>query len=101
MLCLSLIPVPLMLRCATECAPNPEVQDVVLTRNPHSWSKAAHILYVDSPAGTGLSYSKVTEDYITDDPSTIDDLHAFVTRFYELFPQYYDHDLYIAGEHQC
>jgi hypothetical protein len=31
--------------------------DVTLRRNPHAWSRAAHVLYVDSPAGTGMSYS--------------------------------------------
>jgi len=31
--------------------------DVSLTRNPYSWSRIAHVLYIDSPAGTGMSYS--------------------------------------------
>ncbi len=31
--------------------------DVTLSRNPYAWSRVAHVLYVDSPAGTGMSYS--------------------------------------------
>ena len=32
-------------------------QELELSVNPYSWSEAASVLYVDSPAGTGLSYS--------------------------------------------
>ena len=32
-------------------------QELELSVNPYSWSQAASVLYVDSPAGTGLSYS--------------------------------------------
>jgi len=33
------------------------VQELELSRNPYSWSLVANVLYVDSPAGTGMSYS--------------------------------------------
>lgn len=33
------------------------LEDVVLSENPFSWNAHAHMLYVDSPAGAGLSYS--------------------------------------------
>jgi hypothetical protein len=32
-----------------------------------SWSKAASVLYVDSPIGVGMSYSSNIEDYNTND----------------------------------
>lgn len=30
----------------------------MLSDNPYAWNGRAHMLYVDSPAGAGLSYSE-------------------------------------------
>ena len=57
------------------------------------------MLYIDSPAGTGMSYSEESRDYVTDDVSTIDDLEYFVEQFLEEYPELRDLDLYIAGKH--
>lgn len=76
------------------------LEDIVLNPNPYSWSKTANVLYIDSPAGTGMSYSKVTNDYATDDDRTIDDLEYFVERFFKEYPELKDLDLYIAGKLQ-
>ncbi|KAF8067133.1 CBP1 [Scenedesmus sp. PABB004] len=75
------------------------VDDVVLSRNPHAWSRAAHVVYVDSPAGTGLSWSADRADYATGDGRTLDDLAEFVDRFFAAHPDLAERrELYIAGE---
>jgi len=72
---------------------------VRLAPNPYSWSKAASVLYVDSPAGTGFSYSEEPKrDYSTGDRRTVADLTVFLTRLYEQIPRLALLDLYIAGE---
>ncbi|KAL2649986.1 hypothetical protein R1flu_018114 [Riccia fluitans] len=69
-----------------------------LTVNVHSWSKISNILYVDSPAGVGLSYSKVKEDYRTGELKTAADLHKFILKWIELYPEYKSNPLYVTGE---
>ncbi|KAK6131067.1 hypothetical protein DH2020_035185 [Rehmannia glutinosa] len=38
--------------------------------NSKSWNKASNLLFVESPAGVGWSYSNTSSDYFTDDAST-------------------------------
>lgn len=75
----------------------PTLQDIVLSPNPNSWAKAASVLYIDSPAGTGFSNSAVRSDYITNDQRTIDDLEVFARQFFKQYPELRAKDLYIAG----
>jgi hypothetical protein len=75
----------------------PTLSDIQLKPNPHSWSKTASVLYIDSPAGTGFSYSDKTSDYVTNDKLTIDDLEVFVARFFQQYKQLRQLQLYIAG----
>lgn len=71
---------------------------ILLTYNPYSWSQEASIIYIDSPAGTGFSYSMDTLDYRTNDNNTAEDLYVFMSEFLKVFPEYKDTDVYIAGE---
>ncbi len=80
-----------------DASPPYTAEDVRLAPNPFSWSEAASVLYIDSPAGTGLSYSQDKSDYFTNDTQTIDDLAVFLDSWFDLFPDFADQDLYIAG----
>ncbi|XP_022758790.1 serine carboxypeptidase-like 20 isoform X4 [Durio zibethinus] len=48
--------------------------------NLYSWSKVSNIIYLDSPVGVGLSYSKNRSDYVTGDVQTAIDTHAFLLK---------------------
>ncbi|KAJ3675688.1 hypothetical protein LUZ60_004730 [Juncus effusus] len=52
----------------------------ILHLNPYSWSKVSSVIYLDSPAGTGLSYSLNHSDYITGDLKTAVDSHKFLLK---------------------
>ncbi|KAK7840482.1 serine carboxypeptidase-like 42 [Quercus suber] len=41
-----------------------------LRKNSMSWSRASNLLFVESPAGVGWSYSKTSSDYTWGDAST-------------------------------
>lgn len=66
-----------------------------LERNPHTWAKVANVLYVDSPAGVGLSS---TEDWNANDSKTALDMHAFLLKWFAEFSDYQAHDFYVSGE---
>ncbi|KAL6209044.1 hypothetical protein ACLB2K_019987 [Fragaria x ananassa] len=66
--------------------------------NPYSWSKVSNILYLDSPAGVGLSYSKNKSDYITGDLKTASDSHTFLLKWFELYPEFLSNPFFISGE---
>nr|GMD30206.1 serine carboxypeptidase-like 27 [Ipomoea batatas] len=59
----------------------------------------ANLLFLDSPAGVGYSYSNTTSDLITaGDNRTAEDAYTFLVKWFERFPQYNHRDFYIMGE---
>ncbi|XP_057435790.1 serine carboxypeptidase-like 20 [Lotus japonicus] len=70
----------------------------ILHINPYSWSKVSNIIYLDSPAGVGLSYSKNSSKYVTDDLQTASDTHAFLFKWFEQFPEFLANPFYLSGE---
>jgi carboxypeptidase C (cathepsin A) len=56
------------------------------------------VLYIDSPAGTGFSYTPGQQGpYTTDDGATIGDLQVLVAGFFRQHPELARLPLYIAG----
>jgi serine carboxypeptidase-like clade 2 len=67
--------------------------------NPFSWNKVANVLFLESPAGVGFSYSNTTKDYsLNGDTKTAQDNVVFLVNWLERFPEYKGRDFYIAGE---
>ncbi|KAH9768212.1 serine carboxypeptidase-like 27 [Citrus sinensis] len=67
--------------------------------NPYSWNKLANLLFLESPAGVGFSYTNTTSDlYTAGDGRTAEDAYTFLVNWFERFPQYKHTDFYIAGE---
>lgn len=55
------------------------------------------MLYMDSPAGVGMSYSDTREDYTTNDTATTADLHVFLRRWLLEYPEHRETPFYAAG----
>uniref|UniRef100_A0A6N2LBH8 Carboxypeptidase n=1 Tax=Salix viminalis TaxID=40686 RepID=A0A6N2LBH8_SALVM len=70
----------------------------ILHLNPYSWSKVSNIIYLDSPCGVGMSYSKNQSKYINDDLQTAADTHNFLLKWFQLYPEFVNNPFYIAGE---
>ncbi|RLN12330.1 serine carboxypeptidase-like 34 [Panicum miliaceum] len=70
-----------------------------ISLNPYSWNKEANLLFVESPAGVGFSYTNTTKDLSQfGDELTATDAHGFLVNWFKRFPQFRGHDFYIAGD---
>ena len=59
----------------------------------------ANVLFLESPAGVGYSYSNTTADYSrSGDNRTADDAYLFLANWMERFPEYKGREFYLAGE---
>lgn len=67
--------------------------------NDNRWNTAANILFLDSPAGVGFSYTNTSSDlYTNGDNKTAHDSYTFLVKWFERFPQYKYRDFHITGE---
>ncbi|MBA0639819.1 hypothetical protein Goklo_022826, partial [Gossypium klotzschianum] len=70
-----------------------------LFRNGCAWNNVANVIFLESPAGVGFSYSNTSSDYHhIGDKSTAKDAYTFLVNWLERFPQYKTRDFYITGE---
>ena len=59
----------------------------------------ANVIFLESPAGVGFSYSNTSSDYDErGDRSIAVDSYIFLLNWLERFPEYKGRDFYIAGE---
>ncbi|ORY83074.1 Alpha/Beta hydrolase protein [Protomyces lactucae-debilis] len=68
-----------------------------LVERKGSWHESANLLFVDNPLGTGFSYID-TDAYLTELDQMAGQFLLFLDKFIDLFPEYEQDDLYIAGE---
>ncbi|KAI3971914.1 hypothetical protein MKW92_006599 [Papaver armeniacum] len=65
---------------------------------PKTYGFVSNIIYLDSPAGVGLSYSDNQEDYKTGDHRTSLEAHTFLLKWFEQYPEFLSNPFYISGE---
>ncbi|KAF6147193.1 hypothetical protein GIB67_025465 [Kingdonia uniflora] len=62
-------------------------------------NEVANVLFLESPAGVGFSYSNTTSDYNKmGDKISTEDSYVFLVNWLERFPEYKSRDFYISGE---
>ncbi|KFK44686.1 hypothetical protein AALP_AA1G290400 [Arabis alpina] len=77
-----------------------------LYRNPYSWNQETNVLYIESPAGIGFSYTNPPSDLEhIGDKKTAEANYVFLVKWLERFPEYKGRDVYITGQsyagHYC
>ncbi|KAK1605750.1 hypothetical protein QYE76_029423 [Lolium multiflorum] len=69
-----------------------------LRYHPYSWTKAASIVFVDSPVGAGFSFSRNPKGYNVGDVSSSLQLTTFLTKWFTEHPGYIANPLYVGGD---
>ncbi|XP_072989607.1 serine carboxypeptidase-like 7 isoform X2 [Typha latifolia] len=65
---------------------------------PHSWTKIANIIFLDSPVGTGFSFSASPEGYDVGDISSSMHVYHFIIKWFIDHPQFLSNPFYVAGD---
>lgn len=66
--------------------------------NPYSWNSNANVLYFEMPAGVGFSVGDTPYDLTHNDYTQSTDMLAALTGWYDRFPDFKKHELFISGE---
>ncbi|KAI3774653.1 hypothetical protein L1987_49212 [Smallanthus sonchifolius] len=77
---------------------NSTLEKPILEINPHSWTKVASIVFVDQPAGTGFSYAKTPESYITNDTLSTMHAYSFLKKWLVGHPKFLNNPLYLGAD---
>ncbi|RPA81850.1 alpha/beta-hydrolase [Ascobolus immersus RN42] len=65
--------------------------------NPGAWNEKANLLFVDQPVGTGFSYTEGSR-YLHELDEMSTHFIAFLTGFFQSFPELEKSEIYISGE---
>eukprot|EP00560_Eucampia_antarctica_P007727 CAMPEP_0197827100 /NCGR_PEP_ID=MMETSP1437-20131217/3961_1 /TAXON_ID=49252 ORGANISM="Eucampia antarctica, Strain CCMP1452" /NCGR_SAMPLE_ID=MMETSP1437 /ASSEMBLY_ACC=CAM_ASM_001096 /LENGTH=594 /DNA_ID=CAMNT_0043427829 /DNA_START=35 /DNA_END=1819 /DNA_ORIENTATION=- len=65
------------------------------SKRVHSWTEAAHVLWLDQPAGVGFSYGSNNDG---NEKMISEDTYYFLQAFFKTHPEYLESPLYITAE---
>lgn len=69
-----------------------------LVYNPYAWTKVSNIIFLDSPVGTGFSFSQHPTGYETGDKSWSIHAAIFLRKWFVDHQEFLSNPLYIAGD---
>ncbi|XP_064958652.1 serine carboxypeptidase-like 17 isoform X1 [Musa acuminata AAA Group] len=70
-----------------------------LVYRPYSWTKVSNMIFLDSPVGSGFSFSKHVESYYdAGDISWSQHVYTFLIKWLVDHPKFLSNPLYIAGD---
>lgn len=64
----------------------------------YAWTKTASIIFLDSPVGTGFSYSTTAAGWPSSDTSSAEQSYIFLRKFLDEHPQYLAVQLFVGGD---
>lgn len=81
-----------------EHGPFQVMPDLKVKKRKTAWSLTHHVIYVDSPIGTGFSFAKLDKCYAKNQDNVGTDLYWTLQQFFAMFPNLRSHDFYVTGE---
>ncbi|KAI3841107.1 hypothetical protein MKX03_030759 [Papaver bracteatum] len=77
-----------------------------LEQNQYSWTKmstfylfsVASIIFLDSPVGTGFSYSRSQQGWMTSDLKSANQAYQFIKKWLIIHPEFNSNPIYISGD---
>ncbi|XP_017241418.1 serine carboxypeptidase-like 17 [Daucus carota subsp. sativus] len=69
-----------------------------LILNPHTWTKAASIIFLELPVGVGFSYSKTSIASHSNDTQACAQALHFLKKWFISHPQFLSNSFYVAGD---
>ncbi|XP_044947577.1 serine carboxypeptidase-like 15 [Hordeum vulgare subsp. vulgare] len=72
-----------------------------LLYKPDSWTKVSNIIFIDSPVGTGFSYSKTEQGYKSSDTKVVTQIVTFIRKWFDEHPEFLSNPFYVAGDSYC
>nr|XP_043614337.1 serine carboxypeptidase-like 12 isoform X2 [Erigeron canadensis] len=75
---------------------NGSLPNLILT--PYSWTKAASIIFLDIPVGTGFSYARTTLASSSTDIQFSDQAYEFMIKWFQTHPEFVSNPFYVGGD---
>lgn len=72
-----------------------DAETITVVKSDYSWNQIAHVLYVETPIGTGNSQG---EPRLHNEGEFAAELHKWYTQWLEVFPEFKKKKLWIWGE---
>ncbi|KAK8740372.1 hypothetical protein OTU49_002879 [Cherax quadricarinatus] len=69
----------------------------IVPRN-FSWNRNHNIIYIDSPVGTGFSFTRNDTGYARNETDVGRDLYVAMVQFFTMFPELQHNDFFVTGE---
>lgn len=72
--------------------------DMKLISREYSWHINHNLIYIDSPAGAGFSFTNSDDGYATNQNDVGRDLLSALQQFFQIFPELQNNEFFVAGE---
>lgn len=69
-----------------------------LLLNPYSYTKVSSMVFIDSPVGSGFSYSTTSQGSASSDTNAAEQSYTFIRKWLKDHPDFLSHSVYVGGD---